>query len=167
MTKPAGLPKPKVFAPNTASTSVRKPDASASTVFTASRPSLDSHQELFNPDNPSQAPKFDVLDRLLSNELATFSPNDSRIDYTISGLDSDNDEKYQSEENEVEDDLPPLHPPKIKLSKDLKRRYIIEPSTEKNQDIFVFYNHATAEPVDVSISDSQSLKKAVIKNPDN
>jgi len=167
MAKSAGLPKSKVFAPNTASTSVRKPDASASTVSIVSRSSLDSYQELFNSDDLSQVSKFDVLDRLLSNELVTSSFNDPRIGYTISGLDFDDDEEYQPEENEVEDDLLSLHSFKIKLPKDSKRRYTIELSTEKDQDIFVFYNHATAEPVDVSISDLQSLKEAVIKDSDN
>jgi len=88
----------------------------ANIVFIVSRSSLDSYQELFNLDNLSQVLKFNVLDCLLSNELVTFSLNNLRINYTISELNSNNNEKHQLKKNEVEDDLPPLYPLKIELS---------------------------------------------------
>jgi len=51
--------------------------------------------------------------------------------------------------------------------KDFKRRYIIELSTKKNQNIFVFYNYVIAKSIDIFISNFQNLKKIVIKNFDN
>jgi len=69
--------------------------------------------------------------------------------------------------NKVEDNLLSFYSFKIKLLKNLKRRYIIELSTKKNQDIFVFYNYAIVKSIDISISNFQILKKVVIKNLNN
>ncbi len=108
---------------------------------------------------------FDALDRLFAIKLDTFESKNSRIDYIFNEIDSNNKKNFLLFQNK--DNLLSLYFSKRKQSTKFNCRYIIELSTKKEQDIFIFFNNSIANSIDISISNATTLKTTINKDSNN
>ncbi len=128
--------------------------------------SLDSsQQQLFDFNNISQVSNFDAFDCLFAIKLDTSKSKNSRIGYTFNKIDNNN--KKDSLLFQDENNLLFFYFSKRKQSTKFNRRYIIELSTKKEQDIFIFFNTFIANSIDTFILDITTLKTTINKDFDN